>query len=89
MYFVGQTGVLGTKSLILLEDRAVDIDPQWLEGRTRIGVTAGASAPEVLVQEIIDRLRELGANAAVEIEGRPENITFSMPRELRIDAVTV
>lgn len=72
-----------------LLDRAVDIDPSWLDGKARIGVTAGASAPEVLVQEVIERLQELGANAAVEIEGRPENVTFSMPRELRIDAVNV
>ena len=72
-----------------LLDRAVDIDPAWLEGKTQIGVTAGASAPEVLVQEVIEQLRQLGANAAVEIEGRPENVTFSMPRELRIDTVNL
>ena len=72
-----------------LLDRAVDIDPAWLEGKTQVGVTAGASAPEVLVQEVIERLRELGANAAVETEGRPESVTFSMPRELRIDAVNL
>jgi 4-hydroxy-3-methylbut-2-enyl diphosphate reductase len=72
-----------------LLDRAADIDPTWLDGKTRIGVTAGASAPEVLVQEVIEQLRQLGADAAVEIEGRPENITFSMPRELRIDLVNL
>ena len=69
-----------------LLDRAADIDPAWLEGKTRIGVTAGASAPEVLVQEVVDGLCRLGAEAPVEMQGRPENVTFSLPRELRIDA---
>ncbi|PLW67466.1 4-hydroxy-3-methylbut-2-enyl diphosphate reductase [Pseudohalioglobus lutimaris] len=69
-----------------LLDGAEDIDPAWLKGKQRIGVTAGASAPEVLVQEVIDGLRDLGAQAPVEVEGRPENVTFSLPRELRIEA---
>ena len=69
-----------------LLDGAEDIDPSWVEGKQRIGVTAGASAPEVLVQEVIDGLRELGAQAPVEVAGRPENVTFSLPRELRIPA---
>jgi 4-hydroxy-3-methylbut-2-enyl diphosphate reductase len=68
-----------------LLDGAEDIDPAWLSGKERIGVTAGASAPEVLVQEVIDGLRELGAQSPVELEGRPENVTFSLPRELRIE----
>jgi 4-hydroxy-3-methylbut-2-enyl diphosphate reductase len=72
-----------------LLDRAVDIDPAWLEGKSQVGVTAGASAPEVLVREVVERLGQFGANAAVETEGRPESITFSMPRELRIDAVNL
>ena len=55
-------------------------------GKTRIGVTAGASAPEVLVREVLDGLRALGASAPVELVGRPENVTFSLPRELRIEA---
>ena len=67
-----------------LLDGADDIDPGWLQGKTRIGVTAGASAPEVLVQEVLDGLCALGATATVEIEGRPENVTFSLPKELRI-----
>ena len=50
-------------------------------------VTAGASAPEVLVNEVITRLRELGGSVPEEIAGREENIVFSMPRELRIDAI--
>jgi len=69
-----------------LLDRAADIDPRWLEGKRRIGVTAGASAPEVLVREVIDGLCRLGAAPPVEMPGRPENVTFSLPRELRIEA---
>jgi 4-hydroxy-3-methylbut-2-enyl diphosphate reductase len=78
---------MGTEAHLL--DGAGDIDPAWLEGKTAIGVTAGASAPEVLVQEVIDRLCSLGASAPIETDGRPENITFSLPRELRIDVVEV
>ena len=72
-----------------LLDGAADINPDWLQGKSRIGVTAGASAPEVLVQEVIDGLRALGADAPVEVTGRPENVTFSLPRELRIDATNL
>ena len=54
-----------------------------------VGVTAGASAPEVLVQEVLDGLIALGADPAVELAGRPEHITFSLPRELRIDATNI
>ena len=68
-----------------LLDGAEDIDPAWLQGKTRIGVTAGASAPEVLVQGVIDGLRALGADVPVEVAGRAENVTFSLPRELRIE----
>ena len=70
-----------------LIDAAQDIQPQWLEGVKTIGITAGASAPEVLVQDVIARLCELGATTPIELDGRPENITFSLPRELRwVDA---
>jgi 4-hydroxy-3-methylbut-2-enyl diphosphate reductase len=72
-----------------LLDGAEDIDSAWLDGKTRIGVTAGASAPEILVQEVIDGLCALGADLPVEVAGRPENVTFSLPRELRIDAKNV
>jgi 4-hydroxy-3-methylbut-2-enyl diphosphate reductase len=75
---------MGAEAYLL--DGAEDIDPAWLEGKTRIGVTAGASAPEVLVQEVIDGLCSMGARAPVEVAGRPENITFSLPKELRIPA---
>ncbi|MEE4202509.1 MAG: 4-hydroxy-3-methylbut-2-enyl diphosphate reductase, partial [Halieaceae bacterium] len=59
-------------------------DAAWLDGVTSVGVTAGASAPEVLVQEVIDHLRKLGAGDVREVDGRPENVTFSMPKELRL-----
>ncbi|MEM8661667.1 MAG: 4-hydroxy-3-methylbut-2-enyl diphosphate reductase [Pseudomonadota bacterium] len=72
-----------------LIDGADDIDPRWLEGKTRIGVTAGASAPEVLVKEVLEGLRKHGAKAPVELLGRPENVTFSLPRELRIDVKNI
>jgi 4-hydroxy-3-methylbut-2-en-1-yl diphosphate reductase len=67
-----------------LVDSEEDILPEWLEGSPKIGITAGASAPEVLVSAVIDRLCELGASVPVELEGRPENITFSLPKELRL-----
>ena len=73
---------MGAEAYLL--DGAEDIDPAWLRGKTRIGVTAGASAPEVLVQEVIDGLCALGADVPIEVAGRPENVTFSLPRELRI-----
>jgi len=72
-----------------LLDGAEDIDSAWLDGKTRIGVTAGASAPEILVQEVIDGLCALGADLPVEVAGRSENVTFSLPRELRIDAKNI
>ena len=66
-----------------LIDGPDDIDPVWLVGKTAIGVTAGASAPEVLVQQVIARLRELGATAVLEGAGREENVVFALPKELR------
>nr|WP_083700802.1 4-hydroxy-3-methylbut-2-enyl diphosphate reductase [Halomonas sp. 1513] len=66
-----------------LVDDASQIDPAWLDGVTAIGLTAGASAPEVLVKGVIERLQGLGASVPEELSGRTETITFSMPRELR------
>lgn len=66
-----------------LIDSAADIKPEWFDSKTRIGVTAGASAPEVLVQNVIKRLQEMGAATVEEIDGVEETITFSLPRELR------
>ncbi|MCJ8170652.1 4-hydroxy-3-methylbut-2-enyl diphosphate reductase [Atopomonas sediminilitoris] len=67
-----------------LIDGAEEIQPQWLKGVKQVGITAGASAPEVLVQGVIERLQALGGVAAVELDGEPENVTFSMPKELRL-----
>jgi 4-hydroxy-3-methylbut-2-enyl diphosphate reductase len=67
-----------------LIDGADDIDPAWLEGRRRIGVTAGASAPEELVQGVVARLRERGAGHVRELEGDAENMRFALPKELRV-----
>jgi len=66
-----------------LIDGPGEIDPSWFEGVTRVGVTAGASAPETLVRQVVTRLAELGGTEPLEREGRPENIRFSMPRGLR------
>ena len=66
-----------------LVDNAEDIDPAWLEGKRRIGVTAGASAPEVLVAAVIDRLKSLGGTSVRSLEGVPERVTFPLPRELQ------
>ncbi len=63
--------------------RAQDIKEEWLDNKTSIGVTAGASAPEVLVQEVVQRLRDAGGEMALESEGILENISFSIPKELR------
>jgi 4-hydroxy-3-methylbut-2-enyl diphosphate reductase len=63
-------------------DNATQLKPEWLAGCSRVGVTAGASAPEVLVQEVIERLRELGAKRVVQLEGIKENVTFPLPRAL-------
>jgi len=67
-----------------LIDGADDIDPSWLDGKTRIGVTAGASAPESLVQGVVSRLRESGALDVTELSGDVENVTFALPKELRV-----
>jgi 4-hydroxy-3-methylbut-2-enyl diphosphate reductase len=63
-------------------DNATQIKPEWLEGKLRVGVTAGASAPEVLVQAVIDRLKELGVRSVRPLEGVEENVTFPLPKGL-------
>ncbi len=72
---------MGSESYLI--DHALEIKEQWFEGKQSIGITAGASAPEILVKEVIDRLRELGGHEPEEIQGVEENIVFSMPRELK------
>ncbi|MCX8618986.1 4-hydroxy-3-methylbut-2-enyl diphosphate reductase [Gilliamella sp. B2923] len=68
-----------------LIDFASDIDPKWISNARRIGVTAGASAPDILVQQVIDYLKSLGCTSLIETDGILENITFEIPKALRID----
>ena len=75
--------------LAKLIDSADDIQEEWVKGVECIGVTAGASAPDVLVQQVIQRLRELGGEAAIELIGREENIVFEVPKELRVEVRNV
>ena len=63
-------------------DNATQLRPEWITGKRRIGVTAGASAPEVLVLEVIDRLAELGAKRVTQLKGIEENVVFSLPKGL-------
>jgi 4-hydroxy-3-methylbut-2-enyl diphosphate reductase len=72
---------LGCVSYLI--DSVDDIDPQWFEGKGSYGITAGASAPEVLVEQVVSRLKELTDVAPHELPGVEENIVFSMPKELR------
>jgi 4-hydroxy-3-methylbut-2-enyl diphosphate reductase len=65
-----------------LIDNASELKPEWLQNKPRVGITAGASAPEVLVQEVIARLNELGAVSVVEAEGIQENVVFPLPKSL-------
>jgi len=75
---------LGTASYMV--DHADEIQPAWLEGRTRVGLTAGASAPDVLVQAVIARLRELGAVSVRKMDGVAETMKFPLPKGLKTDA---
>lgn len=68
-----------------LIDGAEDIKTEWLTDKNIIGLTAGASAPDILVRQVVDRLKELGADSVVELQGREENIVFEVPKELRVE----
>jgi 4-hydroxy-3-methylbut-2-enyl diphosphate reductase len=70
-----------------LIDGAEDMQQSWFEGVERVGITAGASAPEVLVRGVIEQLHTWGASGAEELLGRPENVIFSMPKELRVKSL--
>ncbi|MEE4361503.1 MAG: 4-hydroxy-3-methylbut-2-enyl diphosphate reductase [Pseudomonadales bacterium] len=72
----------GTPAYLI--DGPEDLDPAWCRGVARIGVTAGASAPEALVQAVVRHLEAWGAEGAREGDGRPEQVTFALPRELRL-----
>jgi 4-hydroxy-3-methylbut-2-enyl diphosphate reductase len=75
---------MGTRAY-LIDDQS-EIQEIWLENVRSVSVTAGASAPETLVQDVVKRLKELGAGTVDEVDGRAENIVFSMPKALRIPA---
>ena len=75
----------GVESYLI--DGAHEIDPQWVIGKKHIGLTAGASAPQVLVDGVIARLRELGAEGLSELDGEPESMVFALPKELRLRLV--
>ena len=64
-------------------DRADELQPEWLEGKSRVGLTAGASAPEILVTEVIDRVKSLGATAVRRMEGVEEHMKFPLPKGLK------
>ncbi len=66
-----------------LVDGADDMRREWFAGAAAVGVTAGASAPEILVQQVVTRLREWGGEPAVEVPGRTEHVVFALPRPLR------
>ena len=76
---------MGVKSQLL--DDPLDIRADWFDGVQTIGITAGASAPEELVQSIISRLKEFGANTVEELQGLEENMFFEVPKELRVKEV--
>ena len=74
---------LGTESYMV--DSADELQPQWFEGRQRVGLTAGASAPEVLVKAVIDRIKALGAVSVQTMNGIEETVKFPLPKGLRLD----
>jgi 4-hydroxy-3-methylbut-2-en-1-yl diphosphate reductase len=63
-----------------------DMHREWFDGKRAVGVTAGASAPELLVQQVVERLRSWGAEVPEEVVGREEKVFFALPRELRFAA---
>ena len=72
---------MGTTSYLI--DGASDIDLKWLEGIDKVGVTAGASAPEVLVKQVVDTLKDMGGKVVIEHPGREETTVFAVPAELK------
>jgi 4-hydroxy-3-methylbut-2-enyl diphosphate reductase len=74
---------LGTESYMV--DNAEELQPQWFKGKTRVGLTAGASAPEVLVRQVMDRIKALGATSVRKMNVAPESVHFPLPKGLKID----
>lgn len=77
---------LGTDSHMI--DSADELRPEWIEGRARIGLTAGASAPDILVRQVIERLRALGAVSVRKLDGIQETVKFPLPKGLKLDSPT-
>ncbi len=77
---------LGTESHMV--DDASELRPEWLEGRTRVGLTAGASAPEVLVQAVVERIKAMGALSVRRMDGIDEKVKFPLPKGLKIDGAS-
>ena len=73
---------LGVDSYMV--DTAADLQPQWLDGRSRVGLTAGASAPEVLVEQVIARIKSLGAVSVRKMDGIEETVKFPLPKGLKL-----
>ena len=76
---------LGTESYMV--DSAAELKPEWFEGKARIGITAGASAPEVLVRDVIDQVRAFGAVSVRKMDGIEETIKFPLPKGLKLDDI--
>jgi 4-hydroxy-3-methylbut-2-enyl diphosphate reductase len=74
---------LGTTSYMV--DSADELQAQWFEGRQRVGLTAGASAPEILVRQVIDRIKVLGAVSVRKMPGIEETVKFPLPKGLRLN----
>ncbi|MDR3453561.1 MAG: 4-hydroxy-3-methylbut-2-enyl diphosphate reductase [Rhodoferax sp.] len=77
---------LGTPSYMV--DNADELRPEWLAGRARVGLTAGASAPEILVQQVIDRIKALGGASVRRMDGIQETVKFPLPKGLKLDEMT-
>lgn len=78
---------MGKKAYLI--DNANEMQQHWFSTQSKIGVTAGASAPEILIKQVLQRLQEWGASVPMELQGQEENITFSLPKELRIKVTEV
>jgi 4-hydroxy-3-methylbut-2-enyl diphosphate reductase len=74
---------LGTESHMV--DSADELQASWFEGKSRVGLTAGASAPEILVRQVIERIKALGAISVRTMEGLTESVKFPLPKGLKID----
>lgn len=75
---------LGTESYMV--DNADELQPQWFEGKSHVGLTAGASAPEILVRQVIDRIKALGAVSIRKMDGIEETVKFPLPKGLKMDS---